>query len=79
MTENRCHSCTMPIDNGTYCKYCSDEAGNLVPFDEALERFIRFAMAKDESLDRDTARTNTLQFMSQRLAWKDRPELQELL
>ncbi len=71
----RCQSCSMTIDNGTYCQYCTDENGSLFDFDETFERFVQFAMGRDSALDRSSAESNTLQFMATMPAWQEHPAL----
>lgn len=76
MTDtNRCQSCSMTIENGTYCKYCSDDRGSLLAFEETLERFIQFAMQHRSDLDRPTAARQALEFMAKMPAWRDHPDL----
>lgn len=70
-----CKSCSMPIESGDYCQYCTDEDGRLHGFDETLERFIQFARGRDSSLDRTTAEANTLEFMARMPAWRDHPRV----
>lgn len=79
MTENAatssCQSCSMTIDSGDYCQYCTDDNGGLLSFDETFERFIQFAMGRDSSLNRETAEANTRQFMSTMPAWREHPSV----
>lgn len=72
---HRCESCTMPIESGQYCQYCSDESGKLKPFDERFESMINFAMRRDGSLTRVEAERRTLDFMAELPAWRNHPEL----
>lgn len=71
----RCQSCSMTIDSGEYCEYCTDEDGDLRGFDETFERFVQFAMGRDATLDRPTAEANTLGFMASMPAWSGHPRL----
>lgn len=81
MTEmdlnGQCKSCSMTIESGDYCHYCTDDTGELRAFDETFERFVQFAIGRDSSLDRATAEANTRGFMAQMPAWKDHPKLRE--
>ena len=80
MTESRsCQSCTMTIESGDYCHYCVNDAGELVAFEEFLNRASQFARKRDPSLSQEQALEQTLQFMSERPAWKDHPELRARL
>ena len=74
-----CQSCTMTIESGDYCEYCVDDHGQLVPFEEFLSRASQFARRRDPGLTEEQAMEQTLQFMSQRPAWKDHPELRARL
>lgn len=73
--HRKCQSCTMTIESGDYCVYCTDDTGGLLSFEETFERFVQFAMGRDPSLARETAETNTREFMSQRPAWRGHPSL----
>lgn len=76
MTNRReCQSCTMAIESGDYCEYCVDSDGRLLPFEEFLTRASQFARRRDPELSPEQAMEKTLQFMSQRPAWKDHPKL----
>lgn len=72
---HRCESCTMPIESGQYCQYCSDETGKLKPFGERFENMIQFAMRRDSALTRAQAEERTLAFMAELPAWRNHPEL----
>ena len=76
MTETtNCLSCTMPIESGTLCPHCSNEAGELRPFGELFERMVQWTLTNEAELDRAEAERRTLAFMGERPAWKDHPEL----
>ncbi len=79
MTEDdfvgRCKSCSMTIDSGDYCQYCTNDSGGLLGFDETLERFVQFAIGRDSTLDRATAEANTRRFMATMPAWREHPRL----
>ena len=59
MTETNstgsCQSCSMTIESGDYCNYCTNDEGGLLGFDETFERFVQFALGRDSSLGRATA------------------------
>ena len=67
--QHNCKSCTMTIDSGEYCEYCTDDNGNLRSFEEIFERFVQFAMGRDATLDRATAEEQTRGFMEGTEAW----------
>ena len=71
--DHSCKSCSMTIESGDYCEYCTDDNGDLLSFDETFERFVQFAMGRDPQLDRATAEANTRAFMSTRPAWSAHP------
>lgn len=71
----RCESCSMTIESGHYCQYCADEAGELHPFEETLERFQQWTLRRQPDLDPAAARRQTLQFMATMPAWSDHPDL----
>jgi len=73
--SNRCQSCSMTIESGDYCQYCTDDAGSLLGFDETFERFVQFAMGRDAALDRAAAEANTLGFMARMPAWREHPRV----
>ncbi len=76
MTDSpTCQSCSMPIDNGHYCQYCTDPEGHLISFSTALERMTQFAQEKMGKTDPTEARQSVLDFMSTMPAWKDHPDL----
>lgn len=75
MSGRRCQSCSMTIESGDFCNYCTDETGALLGFDETFERFVQFAMRRDSSLDRTTAQSNTLAFMAKMPAWQEHPRV----
>ena len=71
----QCNSCSMPIESGSLCQYCSAEDGGLIEFNECLERFSQWTRRNDPALDDETVLQQTLEFMSGMPAWKDHPEL----
>ncbi|MGA9597835.1 MAG: zinc ribbon domain-containing protein [Acidimicrobiia bacterium] len=73
--QHACESCGMPIDDGTYCEYCSDDNGNLQPFEERFERMVQWTMGRDDSNNRDRAEADTLAYMATMPAWRDHPRV----
>ena len=73
MTE--CHSCTMPIESGTLCQYCTDENGALRSFDETLQRMMQWTRRHEPDLAPEEAERRTRAFMKERPAWRDHPQL----
>jgi hypothetical protein len=65
----------MTIESGDYCNYCTNDEGELLGFDETFERFVQFAVGRDDTLDRKTAEANTLEFMGQMSAWREHPRV----
>jgi hypothetical protein len=65
----------MPIEDGTYCEYCTDEHGSLQPFEERFERMVQWTMGRDDSQSREQAETATLAYMAAMPAWKDHPKV----
>lgn len=72
--SHRCESCTMPIESGQYCQHCSDENGNLQPFDRRFERMVQWTMGRDGELSRGAAEKQTLDFMGTLPAWRNHPD-----
>ena len=50
-TEHRCSSCTMPIESGTLCEHCSDDQGDLRPFEELFERMVQWTLKNHAGRD----------------------------
>ncbi|AJQ93687.1 zinc ribbon domain-containing protein [Gynuella sunshinyii] len=76
MSEHRCESCGMPIDDGQFCQYCVDEQGQLQPFEERFERMVQWALSERSDLSRPEAEEQTRQYMRTMPAWKHHPHLQ---
>ncbi len=73
-TKTQCESCTMPIESGQYCSYCSDADGQLKPFDDRFESMVSWTLREDSSLSRDAAEAKTLAFMGTLPAWRNHPD-----
>ena len=65
----------MPIESGTYCQYCADDTGKLNAFEETLARMLQWTLKENPDMDPKAAEQQTLQFMAERPAWKENPEL----
>jgi hypothetical protein len=65
----------MPIDNGTYCKYCVDPSGQLQDFDTRFERMVLWALREDPAQSRDEAERRTLSYMARMPAWSQHPRV----
>jgi hypothetical protein len=75
MSQHQCQSCAMPIETGIYCQYCSDEKGNLQPFEERFERMVQWMSRQQPDLSREEAQKQTLAYMAQMPAWRDHPKV----
>ena len=71
----KCQSCGMPIESGTYCAYCVDAQGNLQSFEERFERMVQWATSREPSLTREAAEQRTRDYMRTLPAWRDQPKL----
>lgn len=79
-----CESCGQPLLEAAdhalgdpaspLCRQCTDESGQLRPFEERLERTTQWAIRK-EGLDRSTAEARARDYMRTMPAWKDHPAL----
>lgn len=75
-----CGSCGMPMDKpelfgaqnerNPYCKYCTDEAGELLSYETILEQNTQFYMS-EQGLDKEAARAFSEKFLSTLPAWKN--------
>ena len=83
-TAPTCESCSMPMPAvsdhalgdpaSAYCVYCTDELGQLQPFEERFERMTQWTMRQD-GLERTVAEERTRAFMRTMPAWRDHPAL----
>jgi hypothetical protein len=73
--KHACESCSMPIETGRYCSYCTDAQGNLQPFDERFERMIAWQQRRTPDASRAELERATLAFMARMPAWKDHPRV----
>ena len=65
----------MPIEDGTYCEYCTDQGGQLQPFEERFERMVQWTMKQGASGTREQAESDTLAYMATMPAWRNDPAL----
>lgn len=79
MSQSRCESCSMPIESGVYCQYCTDEKGQLQPFKERFQRMVQWTLRQKPGLSETEAQKQTLAYMAQMPAWRDHPELKSAL
>ena len=73
--KHPCESCSMPIETGPYCEYCTDAEGKLQPFDERFEKMIAWQRRKDPNASREALEAATLAFMAKMPAWKNHPRV----
>ena len=81
-----CESCGLPLlqaddhalgdPANPLCRYCTDESGQLRPFEERFERTTQWAIRKD-GLPRPEAEARAREYMRAMPAWKDHPALKE--
>ena len=79
MTARGCQSCGMPIEDGTYCQFCTDAAGNLQSFDERFERMVQWTLHQKAAATREQAEANTLAYMATMPAWQNHPSVKAAL
>ena len=76
MTTNlTCESCSMPIESGHYCEYCTDENGNLQDFDTRFAAMVDWQQRRTPDASRDTIEAETRSYMSGMPAWRNHPRL----
>ena len=73
-----CHSCSAPLNvpdfkgpAENYCKYCTDEQGNLKPRDTVRQGIAEWLKSWQPNLDDATALTRAESFMKAMPAWAD--------
>lgn len=74
-STHACESCSMPIETGRYCQYCSTPSGELQPFEERFERMVAWQATRSPEKSRQEVEAATLAFMAKMPAWKDHPRL----
>jgi hypothetical protein len=70
-----CESCGMPIESGRYCAHCTDEHGNLQPFDERFERMVAWQARRDPDASRAELEAATLKYLKTMPAWREHPRV----
>jgi hypothetical protein len=73
--EHGCESCSMPIETGRYCRYCTDDKGELQSFDERFEKMVSWQARRSPGKSRETLERETLAFMARMPAWRDHPKV----
>ncbi len=78
--EKNCESCGMPMKkieefggkkpDNRYCVYCTDEQGNLKPFDEKVKDMTGFIM-RTHGLDFEHSQNLARENMKKMPAWKE--------
>ena len=69
----------MPLEDGLYCRYCTDENGNLQEFEERLERMAQFMLGQKKANTQAEARQKAVEYMADMPAWRDNPKLKSAL
>ena len=76
MTTNlTCESCSMPIESGHYCAYCTDSNGNLQDFDTRFAAMVDWQQRRTPDASRETIEAETRNYMSGMPAWRNHPKL----
>ena len=73
--EHRCESCSMPIETGRYCPYCTNDKGELQSFEERFEKMVSWQARRSPGKSREALERETLAFMARMPAWKDHPKV----
>lgn len=79
MTHCTCESCSMPIESGRYCSYCTTPTGELQPFEERFEKMVGWQLRSKPELSRAQAERETIAFMASMPAWREHPRVLERL
>jgi len=69
----------MPIETGRYCVHCSNERGELQPFEERFARMVSWQQRRHPEQSRDEAEKATIAWMATMPAWRDHPEVKARL
>lgn len=71
-----CQSCGMPLADAQpgqmYCRYCTDETGNLRPYEAVLEGTITGFFMGVQKLDRSSAKVAAKEHLAKMPAWTSR-------
>jgi hypothetical protein len=73
--DHSCESCSMPIETGRYCPYCTNDKGELQPFEERFEKMVSWQARRSPDKSREALERETLAFMARMPAWKDHPKV----
>jgi hypothetical protein len=63
----------MPIETGRWCSYCTDDHGQLQPFEERFERMVAWQARQKPDAPREQLEAETLAYLATMPAWKDHP------
>lgn len=74
-TSDKCQSCGMTIEDGTYCQHCVDDAGNLQSFEERFERMAQWMRRHEPNATQEETEQKTLAYMATMPAWSDHPRV----
>ncbi len=73
-----CHSCAAPLNVADFkgpaedfCKYCTDEAGNLKPKEEIKSGITHWMKSWQPGIDDETAANRAEYYMKSMPAWAD--------
>jgi hypothetical protein len=69
------HARRLPIETGRYCGYCTDESGQLQPFDQRFERMVAWQARRDPAASREELERQTLSYLATMPAWRDHPRV----
>ncbi|TAJ46287.1 MAG: hypothetical protein EPO52_17265 [Herbiconiux sp.] len=70
-----CESCSMPIESGRYCAYCTDEHGELQDFEVRFAAMVDWQQRSRPEDDRAALEADTLEFMASMPAWREHPRV----
>lgn len=73
--NDKCLSCGMPIETGTYCQHCVDEHGHLKDFGAMFARMVAWQMRKGTA--EGQAEKDTLDYLATMPAWADHPRVKK--
>lgn len=70
-----CESCSMPIEVGRYCEHCTDERGELQPFEIRFEKMIAWQATQSPHATRPQLEEAVKTHMAKMPAWWDHPKV----
>jgi hypothetical protein len=65
----------MPIETGRYCDRCTDESGQLLPFEQQFERMVAWQARRDLAASRADLESQTLDYLATMPAWQAHPRV----